>query len=146
MNLIICGSRSITDYAWAKEQLDRLTTKLDLTPYKSKVVVFCGGADGADKLAEQWAWERRLSFKTFPVSKEEWKRLGKKGVAASFAQFEKATPLIAMMKEKYMRKGESGKETVECPVCKGFLTMSISSYNWHVWGHCQTKDCLSWME
>jgi len=37
-------------------------------------------------------------------------------------------------------------EIVECPVCKGRLHLSQSAYNGHVWGKCETADCVSWME
>jgi hypothetical protein len=35
---------------------------------------------------------------------------------------------------------------VECPVCKGHLRLSQSSYNGHVHGQCETEGCVSWME
>ena len=38
------------------------------------------------------------------------------------------------------------REVVECPICKGKLHLFQSSYNGHVHGKCETKDCLSWME
>ena len=34
---------------------------------------------------------------------------------------------------------------IVCPKCKGRLWYSISGYNGHVWGKCNTKDCLVWM-
>ena len=37
-------------------------------------------------------------------------------------------------------------EVVECPVCKGALHLSQSSYNGHVHGKCETAGCVSWME
>lgn len=53
-------------------------------------------------------------------------------------------PLIAAMKKKYRKK--DAQEVVECPVCKGNLHLSISGYNGHVWGKCETENCLAWME
>lgn len=38
------------------------------------------------------------------------------------------------------------REVVECPVCKGRLHLSQSSYNGHVHGRCETDGCVSWME
>ena len=35
---------------------------------------------------------------------------------------------------------------IECPACKGRLHLSQAAYNGHVWGKCETKDCVSWME
>lgn len=45
-------------------------------------------------------------------------------------------------------KGKTGiVDTMPCPVCKtGILHYSISSYNGHIHGHCETKNCVSWME
>lgn len=41
------------------------------------------------------------------------------------------------------RKGFRG--TIECPVCKGILHYTIAGGNHHIWGKCETEDCLSWM-
>ena len=37
-------------------------------------------------------------------------------------------------------------DVLECPVCKGRLHVSQSSYNGHIHGKCETQDCVSWME
>lgn len=37
-------------------------------------------------------------------------------------------------------------DVIECPVCKGRLHLSQSSYNGHVHGKCETEGCVSWME
>ena len=40
-----------------------------------------------------------------------------------------------------------GKQTViECPICRGKLHLSQSSYNGHVHGQCETDGCVEWME
>ena len=38
------------------------------------------------------------------------------------------------------------EEVIECPVCKGRLHLSQAAYNGHVWGKCETKDCVAWMQ
>lgn len=38
------------------------------------------------------------------------------------------------------------QEVIECPACKGRLHLSQAAYNGHVHGHCETPDCVSWME
>lgn len=43
-------------------------------------------------------------------------------------------------------KGRSAQEVVECPACKGRLHLSISAYNGHVHGNCETEGCAQWME
>jgi hypothetical protein len=36
--------------------------------------------------------------------------------------------------------------TVECPACQGRLNYSVAAYNGHLWGTCETPECLSWMQ
>lgn len=63
------------------------------------------------------------------------------------AHFEKMrTVMTAVVPWRKKHKGRSHSETVECPACKGRLHLSISAYNGHVHGHCQTEGCVSWME
>jgi hypothetical protein len=38
------------------------------------------------------------------------------------------------------------EEVIKCPSCGGKLHLSQAAYNGHVWGQCETKDCVSWME
>ena len=38
------------------------------------------------------------------------------------------------------------RDVLECPICKGKLHVSQSSYNGHVHGKCETDGCVSWME
>ena len=51
---------------------------------------------------------------------------------------------IKRLKKKY--KGVSAKGVETCPVCKGKIAFSISSFNGHVWLMCQTPNCLSIIE
>lgn len=52
--------------------------------------------------------------------------------------------MIAAMKKEFV--GRAGSKVVECPACKRNLHMKIAACNGHVWGKCETKKCLSWME
>lgn len=61
-----------------------------------------------------------------------------------FKKFSLASHLIQKVKKEH--RGTDWKGIVVCPVCGGQLHMSHDAYNGHVWGHCETKDCLSWME
>lgn len=55
--------------------------------------------------------------------------------------------LVGPAVKAWRNKLPKGKqEVIECPACKGRLHLSQSSYNGHVHGHCETKDCVSWME
>lgn len=43
-------------------------------------------------------------------------------------------------------KREKGSEgTIICPKCNGTLHYTVSGYNNHIWGKCETEGCLSWM-
>lgn len=42
-------------------------------------------------------------------------------------------------------KNDSKHGIIECPMCKGKLHYSISGFNGHIWGKCETEGCLSWM-
>ena len=59
-------------------------------------------------------------------------------------RFEAVFPLVKQVKEEH--KGTDWKGVMECPVCKKRLVMLHSGYNGHVWGQCETRGCLSWME
>lgn len=55
--------------------------------------------------------------------------------------------VIMPVVSEWRKKPPRGKqEVIECPVCKGRLHLSQSSYNGHVHGKCETKGCASWME
>jgi hypothetical protein len=56
------------------------------------------------------------------------------------------TVMTGIMPWRKAHKGKSASEVVECPACQGRLHLSISSYNGHVHGRCETPDCVSWME
>lgn len=43
-------------------------------------------------------------------------------------------------------RGRQAQETIACPICSGRLHLSISAVNGHVHGHCETSDCVSWVE
>ena len=44
---------------------------------------------------------------------------------------------------KNKKEGCVGK--IECPKCGGILHYSVAGGNHHIWGTCETKDCLKWM-
>lgn len=54
--------------------------------------------------------------------------------------------MTAILPWRTKNKGKSASEVIECPICAGRLHLSISAYNGHVHGQCETKDCVSWME
>lgn len=64
-------------------------------------------------------------------------------IEASTRRMEVVGPVVIAWREKPPR----GKmEVVECPACRGRLHLSQAASNGHVWGRCETKGCVSWME
>ena len=55
-----------------------------------------------------------------------------------------ALAAVRPLRKQY--KGQSANGTVSCPICSGNLDWGISAYNGHMWGRCETLDCVNWME
>lgn len=91
---------------------------------------------------EQWA-KRGHCDKYQEPSAEEIKAYEAE-LDAHLNLFKTALPIISRIKKEH--KSESWKGVETCPVCKGKLHMTHASINGHVWGQCETKGCLSWME
>ena len=66
--IIVCGSRAFQDKELLFRSLDEALAGLD------DVEIVSGHAQGADRLAEEYARERELDLKIFPA---DWKRYGK---------------------------------------------------------------------
>ncbi len=49
-------------------------------------------------------------------------------------------------KAKGLKLGHGGQSTMLCPICRGTFTYSVSGYNGHKHGQCDTEGCVSWME
>lgn len=82
----------------------------------------------------------------------KWQRPTEEDVAKEYeesrAHLEKVMAgLSAAAKWRVKPKPKEDRQgVVECPVCKGNLHLSQSSYNGHVWGKCETPQCVTWME
>ncbi len=63
---------------------------------------------------------------------------------AAVVRLKASFPLIDRVKK--LHRGEDWKGVETCPVCSGKLHMTHAKFNGHVWGKCETDDCLSWME
>ena len=46
----------------------------------------------------------------------------------------------------FRQRGKTTTGVIECPKCKGRLHYSISGYNGHIHGKCETDGCLSWIQ
>lgn len=81
MRAIICGSRDFDDYVFMRDELDRLFEKVD----KKKLTILSGAQVtkdpddpdhkyGADYLAEQWAYSRKVTVERHHA---DWAKYGK---------------------------------------------------------------------
>lgn len=66
MRTIVAGSRTICDYEFIKNKLDKCPWKI--------TTVLSGTARGVDKLGEQWARENKIPIHRYPA---EWDIYGK---------------------------------------------------------------------
>ena len=66
MKVIIAGSRSITDYNMVKDAVNMIQWPI--------TEIVSGGANGVDKLGEQYAIEHIIDLKVFPA---DWNTYGK---------------------------------------------------------------------
>lgn len=71
MKVLITGGRDFTDQRFVFDALDEIKKQHGLT------LLIHGDATGVDTLGKQWAEARGIPSKAFPVTKEDWKRLGK---------------------------------------------------------------------
>lgn len=67
MNLLVCGGRTYRD-------AERVARVLTAVRAKCGIESLCqGGADGADRLAAEWAWDQKIPVATFNA---DWKAHG----------------------------------------------------------------------
>ncbi len=51
---------------------------------------------------------------------------------------------IVEINQKHGKTNAQG--VIECPLCKGKLHYTVAACNGHIWGKCETENCLSWMQ
>lgn len=89
MRIIVAGSRDFDDYDLLCEKMDRFVRRLD----KGKTVILSGGAKGADRLGERWAYENGI---TVEVYRADWDKYGKAaGMIRNSEMVENASALVA---------------------------------------------------
>lgn len=105
-------------------------------------------------------WNRSSRFPLSPAQASQWEKRGtcekrQEPSAEEIAKFEaemnahtnkfkKIVPLLKEIKTQF--RGQSWKGTKPCPVCGGTLHLTHSAYNGHVWGKCETENCVAWAE
>lgn len=68
MRVLVCGGRDFHDRTKVYATLDRLHAKRCIT------IVIQGAADGADRLAAEWGWDRGIMVSSFPA---DWQTFGR---------------------------------------------------------------------
>lgn len=68
MIFLVCGGRDFADKSRLEDALDRLHTKVGITK------IIAGKANGADRMATNWAWARGIAWQEFPA---DWDNHGK---------------------------------------------------------------------
>ncbi len=79
-----------------------------------------------------------------------WQRKSREEAEARADRIEasmKRMLVVGPVVSAWRKKLPIGKaEVIACPACQGRLHLEQSRYNGHVRGHCETKDCVSWIE
>lgn len=81
----------------------------------------------------------RLPTKEEIAAHEEWS-------AKSFNKLTTVLQAIKPWRMKWSKERINYQETIECPLCKGQLHLSIAACNGHIHGRCHTEGCVAWME
>lgn len=83
------------------------------------------------------------------ISAEEAQRLNAEDdaeVEAFLAHIKLTQPIIDELRAEYRRTRSGAQRTMDCPACGKQLTITVSAYNGHTSGCCETKGCLAWRE
>ena len=74
MRVIVAGSRMFDDYVLLKRTMDKIFAHIKRSKTDTSIKVISGGAKGADKLGEQWAYDNMISYQVF---RADWTKHGK---------------------------------------------------------------------
>lgn len=69
--VLVCGGRTYNDSTTIS------LTLASVLHHRGIAVLIHGGAEGADKLAAQWAWLNKIKTECYPISREDWRVHGK---------------------------------------------------------------------
>lgn len=70
VRIVVCGTRAYDDETHVFKALDQLTRKWN----KEDIAIVTGGAEGPDKIAEQWSFKRMVTRVIFHA---DWQKYGK---------------------------------------------------------------------
>ncbi len=117
MKALVCGGRDYTNKAVIFRELDTFHASRPIT------LIIEGDCRGADRLAGQWAVDKGIMTRAFPVLPEEWTKHGKAaGAMRNQRMLDRGCPEIVIafpggpgtrdMKRRALRRG---LEVVELP-------------------------------
>lgn len=118
--VLVTGGRDYTNIAFVWYTLDQIHKKTPIT------LLVQGGATGADSLAEGWAIERVVPWKEYPVTKSDWKKLGKKAGPLRnrrMLEIEKPDLVVAF---------PGGRGTADCKKQAKELKIPVQSYTFGI--------------
>lgn len=72
--VVVFGGRDFKDYELLRSSMDSLLVN---KKEEYTIIIVSGRANGADKLGERYAKERGYEVAEFPVTSDDWNRLGK---------------------------------------------------------------------
>jgi hypothetical protein len=106
VKVIIAGSRTITDYQWLCDAIDRWTDgSLEFGLNKITEVVSGKEPNGVDALGERWAREHDIPVKGFPA---DWDKFGlSAGPIRNYAMAQYADAAIILRRGKWLKSNGS---------------------------------------
>jgi hypothetical protein len=66
-------------------------------------------------------------------------------MSVAIAEINKRHRNTPQWEEPEQGKNKDASGTIKCPQCGGVLHYTVAGFNGHIWGKCETADCLSWM-
>lgn len=72
LRVLVCGGRDFKDWPLLVKTMNAISGC-----GQRPITVIHGGARGADALSGQWASNTRTPYEVYPITPEEWERLGK---------------------------------------------------------------------
>lgn len=114
MRVIVAGGRDFKDYDLLASELDHFSNFITSCP-----IIVSGCAAGADKLAEKYADEERLSIRKFPA---EWDKYGKSaGYRLNVEMADYAEALVAF----WDGKSKGTKHMIDTAINKGLIVKVV---------------------
>jgi hypothetical protein len=117
MKIIIAGTRTFDNKHLLSSQMDWILSQLDLQFCNIHVV--SGTAEGADKLGEEWAEERKITVSRFPP---DWNKHGKAAGPIRNSQMADVADMCVVF---WDGKSKGTKNMIETALSKGLFVKVV---------------------